>query len=74
MSLNPRISRRRRGLSFEITPITEIGIKNVILSAQQGPQRRIVSDSSSSYFLPPPIIHKMAFGSGSSGTRGASTS
>jgi hypothetical protein len=74
MSSNPCISRRRRGFSLEITLITKIGRKNVILSAQLGTLRRTVSDSSSSSLSPPPIIHKMAFGGGSGGTRGASTS
>jgi hypothetical protein len=74
MSLNPCISRRRRGLSPEITPITEIGRKNVILSAQQVPLRRIVFDSMSSSFSPLAIIHKMASGGGSGGARGVSTS
>jgi len=74
MSLNPHISRIRRELSHEITPITGIGRKNFILSTQQGPLRRTMYDSVGSYFSPPPIIHKMASGSGSGGTGGASTS
>jgi hypothetical protein len=74
MSLNPRISRRRRGLSPEITPITEIGRRNVILSTQQGTLRRTLSDLASSSFSPLPIIYKMASVGGSGGTGGASSS
>jgi hypothetical protein len=74
MSLNPHISRRRRGLSPEINPIAEIGRRNVVLSTQQGTLSRNLSDSASSYFSPLPIIHKMASVGGSGGTRGASSS
>jgi hypothetical protein len=74
MSLNPRISRRRRGLSSEITPIAEIGRRNVVLSTQQGTLRRTMFDSASSYFSPSPIIYKMASVGGSGGTGGASSS
>jgi hypothetical protein len=70
MSLNPRISRRRRGLSPEIKPISEIGRRNVVLSIQQSTLRRTFYDSSSSSFSPLPIIHKMASSGGSGGTRG----
>jgi hypothetical protein len=74
MSLDPRISRRRRGLSPEINPIAEIGRRNVVLSAQQSTLRRTLSDSSSSSFSPLPIVHKMASSGGSGGTGGASSS
>jgi hypothetical protein len=77
MSLNPHISRRRRGLSPEINPITEIGRRNVILSSQQSTLRRNLSDSVSSSFSPLPFVHKMVFSGGSgssSGTVGASSS
>ena len=60
MSLDPRFSRRRRGLSMKINPITEIGRRNIVLSTQQSSLRRTLSDSSSSSFSPPAIIHKMA--------------
>jgi hypothetical protein len=50
MSLDPRVSRRRRGLSPEINPIAEIGRRNVVLSTQQSALRRTLSDSSS-FFL-----------------------
>jgi hypothetical protein len=74
MSLNPRISRRRRGLSPEINPLVEIGRRNVIFSTQQGTLRRTLYDSVSLSFSPLPIVHKMASSSGSGGTRGASSS
>jgi hypothetical protein len=74
MSSNPCISRRRRGLSPEITPIIEIGRRKVILSTQQGTLRRNLSDSASSPFSPSPIIYKMASVGGSGGTGGASSS
>jgi hypothetical protein len=74
MSLNPRISRRKIGVSCEVNPIVEIGRRNVVLSTQQGNLRRILSDSSISSFSPLPIIHKMAFVGGSGGTGGASSS
>jgi hypothetical protein len=74
MSLNPRISRRRRGLSPEINPIVEIGRRNIVLSVQQSTLRRTLSDSSSSSFSPLPIVHKMASSGGSGGTGGASSS
>jgi hypothetical protein len=74
MFLNPRISRRRRGLSPEINPIGEIGRRNVVLSTQQGTLRRTLSNSASSSFSPLPIIHKMASMGGSSGTGGSSSS
>lgn len=74
MSLNSCISRRRRGLSLEITPIAEIGRRNVVLSTLQGTLRRTLSDSASSSFSPSPIIYKMAFVGGFGGTGGASSS
>jgi hypothetical protein len=76
MSLNPCISRRRRGLSPKINPIAEIGRRNVVLSSQQSTLSRTFSDSSSSSFSPLPIIHKMASspGSGGSGGTGGSSS
>jgi hypothetical protein len=74
MSLDPRISRRRRGLSPEINPIAEIRRKKIVLSAQQSTLRRTLSDSSSSSFSPLPIVQKMTSSGGSSGTRGASSS
>jgi hypothetical protein len=74
MSLDSRVSRRRRGLSPEINPIAEIGRRNVVLSTQQSALRRTLSDSSSSSFYPSPIIHKMASSGGSGGTGSASSS
>jgi len=74
MSLNPHISRRRRGLSPEINPIAEIGRRNIVLSTQQGTLRRTLSDSASSSFSPLPIIQKMESVGFSSGTRGAYSS
>jgi hypothetical protein len=44
MSLDPRVSRRRRGLSPEINPFAEIGRRNVVLSTQQSDLRRTLSD------------------------------
>jgi hypothetical protein len=74
MSLNPRVSRRRRGLSAEINPIAEIGRRNVVLSTQQSDLRRTLSDSSISYFSPLTIIHNMTSSGGSGGTGSASSS
>jgi hypothetical protein len=74
MSLNPCISRRRRGLSPEINPIAEIGRRNVVFSAQKSTLRRTLSDSTSSSFSPLPVVHNMASSGGSSGTGGASSS
>jgi hypothetical protein len=74
MSLNPRILRRKIGLSLEIILIAEIGRRNVVLSTQQANLRRNLSDSSISSFSPLPIIHKMEFVGGIGGTRGASSS
>jgi hypothetical protein len=74
MSLNHHISRRRIGLSPKITPIAEIGRRNIVLSTQQGTLTRNLSDSSSSSFSPLPVIHKMASMGGSGGTEGASSS
>jgi hypothetical protein len=73
MSLDPHISRRRRGLSLEINPIAEIG-RNVVLSTQQSTLRITLSDSSSSSFSPLPIVHKIKYSGGSSGIEGASSS
>jgi hypothetical protein len=64
MSLNPHISRRRRGLSLEINPIAEIGRRSVVLSSNWS-------------FSPLPIVHKMTSSVGSNGfggTGGASSS
>ena len=74
MSLNPQISRRRRGLSLEINPIVEIGIRNDVFSTQQGTLRKTLSDSTSLSFSPLPIVHKMTSSGGSGGTGGASSS
>jgi hypothetical protein len=74
MSLYSRVSIRRRGLSPEINPTTEIGRLNVVLSTQQSALRRTLFDSSSSSFYPSPIIHKMASSGGSGGTGSASSS
>jgi hypothetical protein len=74
MSLDPRVSRRRRGLSPKINPIAKIGRRNVVLSTQQSALRRTLSDSSSSSFSPLPIIHKMTSSGGSSGIGGDSSS
>ena len=74
MSLDPHVSRRRRGLSLEINPIAEIGRRNIVLSTQQSALRRTLSYSSSSSFSPLPIVHKMACSGGSGGTGSASSS
>jgi hypothetical protein len=74
MSLDPRISRRRIGLSPKINPIVEIGRRNVVLSTQQSTLRRTLFDSASLSFSPLPIIHKMESSGGSGGTGGASAS
>jgi hypothetical protein len=74
MSLDPCVSRRRRGLSPKINHISEIGRRNVVLSTQQSALRRTLYDSSSSSFSPLPIIHKMAYSGGSGGIGGASSS
>jgi hypothetical protein len=74
MSLDYHASRRRRGLSPEINPIAEIGGRNVVLSVQQISLRRTLSDSSSSSFLPSPIIHRMESSGGFGGTGSASSS
>jgi hypothetical protein len=73
MSLDPYVSRRRRGLSPEINPIDEIGRRNVVLSTQQGALRRTLSDSSSSSFSLSPIIHNMESSGGPDVTRNASS-
>jgi hypothetical protein len=74
MSLNPHISRRRRGLSPDMNPIVEIGRRNGVLSTQKGTLRRTLYDSSNLSFSPLPIIHQMASGDGFGGTGGASNS
>ena len=74
MSLYPRVSRKRRGLSPEINPIAEIGRRSIVLSTQQSALRRTLSNSSSSSFSPLPIIHKMTSSGGFGGTRGAFSS
>jgi hypothetical protein len=74
MSLDPHVSRRRRGLSPEINPIAEIGRRNVLLSTQQSDLRITLSDSSSLSFSPLPIIHKIASSGGFGGTGSASSS
>jgi hypothetical protein len=74
MSLDSRASRRRRGLSPEINPIAEIGIRNVVLSAQQSALRITLFDSSSSSLFPSSIIHKMESSGGSGGTGSDSSS
>jgi hypothetical protein len=71
MSLDSRASRRRRGLSPEINPITEIGRINVVFSTQQSDLRMTLSYSSSAYYFPSSIIHKMASSGGPSGTGSA---
>jgi hypothetical protein len=71
MSLDPHISRRRRGLSPEINPIVEIGRRNIVLSTKQSTLGRTLSDSTSSSFSPLLIVHNMASSAGSGGTRGA---
>jgi hypothetical protein len=74
MSSNPHISRRRRGLSLEATPIFEIGRRKIVLSTQESVLKRILYDSSSSPSSPIPItFNKTSAGSGS-GTGGASSS
>jgi hypothetical protein len=45
-----------------------------VLLTQQSALTRTLSDSSSSYFSPLPIIHKMASSGGSGGTGGAYSS
>jgi hypothetical protein len=74
MSLNPHISRRRRGLSPKINPIVEIGRRNIVLSVQPSNLRRTLYDSTSSFLSPLPIIHKMTSSGGSGGTICASSS
>jgi hypothetical protein len=74
MSLDSRVSRISRGLSPEINPIVEIGRRNVVLSTQQSSLRRTLSDSSSSYFYPSPMSHKMVYSGGYGGTGSASSS
>jgi hypothetical protein len=73
MSLDPRISRRRRGLSPEINPITEIGRRSIVLLAKQSTLRRTLSNSVSLSFSPLPIIHMMASSGGFDGIGGASS-
>jgi hypothetical protein len=74
MSLDPHVSRRRRGLSSEINPISEMGRRNVVLSTHQSSLRRTLSNSSSSSFSPLPIIHNMSSSGGFRDTRSASSS
>jgi hypothetical protein len=74
MSLDSRVSIRRRGLSHKINHIAEIGRRNVVLSTQFFYIRRTLSDSSSSSFFPSPIIHKMKSSGGFGGTGSASSS
>jgi hypothetical protein len=74
MSLDSRVSRRRRGLSPEINPITEIGRRNIMLSTEFFFPRRTLSDSSSLSFYTSPIIHNMASSGGSSGIGSDSSS
>jgi hypothetical protein len=74
MSLDSHASSRRRGLSPEINPITEIGRRNVVLSTQQSDLRRTLSDSSNLSLFPSYIIHKMASSRGSSCTGISSSS
>jgi hypothetical protein len=74
MCLDSHVSRRRRGLSPKISPIAEIGRRNIVLYTQQSDLRRILFDPSSSSFYPSPIIHKMASSGGSGGTGRASSS
>jgi hypothetical protein len=74
MSLDSHVSRRRRGLSPEINHIAEIRRRSFVLSTQQSAPRRTLSDSSSSYFSPSPIIHNMAYSGVSGGTRISSSS
>ena len=71
MSLDSHASRRRRDFSPEINPISKIGRRNVVLSAQQSALRRNLSDSFSSSFFLSSIIHKMASSGGSGGTGSA---
>jgi hypothetical protein len=74
MSSNPRISRRRRGLSPETTPIFEIRRRKIILSTQESALRRTFSDSASSPSSPIPITFNMTSTGSGSGTGGASSS
>jgi hypothetical protein len=74
MSSNPRISRRRRGLSPEATPIFEIGRRKIVLSTQESALRRTLSDSASSPSSPIPITFNMTSAGSGSGTGGASSS
>jgi hypothetical protein len=71
MSLDSRSSRRRKGLSPEINPIAEIGRINIVLSTQQSPLIRNLSDSYISSFFPSYIIHKMTSSGGFGGTGSA---
>jgi hypothetical protein len=74
MSFNPHISRRRRRLSPETTPIFEIGRRKIVISTQRGALRRTLSDSTSSSPSPIPITFNMTSASGGSGTGGPSSS
>jgi hypothetical protein len=74
MSSNPRISRRRRGLSPKSTLIIEIGRRKAILSTQENTLRKTLFDYASPPFSPLPITFKMAYMGGVSGVGGASSS
>jgi hypothetical protein len=66
MSFNSRISRRRRGLSPEVTPIFEIRRSKIVLSTKKSVLRRTLSDYGSSSSSPIPITFNiMSSGSGS---------
>jgi hypothetical protein len=73
MSSNPRISRRRRGLSPEATPIFERGRRKIVLSTQEITLRITLSDFASSPLSPIPITFNMTSVGSGSGTGGASS-
>jgi hypothetical protein len=73
MSFNSRISQRRRGLSPEVTPISEIGRRKIILPTQKSALRRTLYDFSSSYSSPIPITFNMTSSGSGSGTRDSSS-
>jgi hypothetical protein len=70
MYSNSCISRRKRGLSLEATPIFEIGRRKIVLSTQESALRRNLFDSSRS---PIPVTFNMTFAGSGSGTGGASS-
>jgi hypothetical protein len=74
MSFNPLISRRRRGLSLEATPIFEIGRRKIVLSSQQSALRRTLYYSTSSSPSPIPITFNMTYAGSGSGTGDPSSS